>query len=105
MPHRSILLACEHFEPLIGLGGTELPCLFVPVSRLGEIWHHSVDAQFFENRRVVSFGQRHSRACIAGVSRAPQHKASRGKIAARNQSSSSCERRGDLAGIEVVNGS
>src|SRR5579863_8307658 len=102
---RSILLACKQLEPLISLSRTELFRLFVPAPCLGEIGHHSVDTHLLENRRVVGFGQRHSRACIARFSRAPQHEAGRRQVATRNQSGSSTERRGDLARIEVMNGS
>src|SRR5580692_11577496 len=105
MARRSILLACEQLELLIGLSRSELPGFFVPASCLGEIWHHAVDAQFLQNCRVVGFGQHHGRARIATISRTPQHEASRSKIATRNQGRSATERRGDLAGIEMVNGS
>ena len=60
-----------------------------------------MDAQLLQNHRIVSSGERHGGARISGVSRAPQHEASRGEIAARNQIIRSLERRGDFIGIEA----
>jgi hypothetical protein len=62
-----------------------------------------MDAQFLKNHRIVGSSERHGGVRISGVSRAPQHEASRSKIAARNQSIRSPERRNDFIGIEVVN--
>ena len=61
-----------------------------------------MDAQLLQNHWIVSSGERHGGARISGVGRTPQHEASRGEIAARNQFIRSLERRGDFIGIEAV---
>src|SRR5260370_933941 len=102
MARRSMLLGCEQFEPLRRLRRSKLLRFLVPDSCHGYVRHEAMDAQFLQNHWIVGFGERHGGARISGVSRAPQHEASRGEIAARNQIIPSPERRGDFNGIEVV---
>ena len=61
-----------------------------------------MDAPFLQNHGIVGSGESHGGVRISGVSRAPQHEASRGDIAARNQIIPSPERRGDFTRIEAV---
>src|SRR5580765_8088616 len=79
------LFACQQFEPTRRLRRSELFGFLVPDPCHGHVRYEAMHAKFRQNHGIVGSSEPHGGLRISGVCRAPQHEASRGEVAARNQ--------------------